>query len=250
MQFRMADPSGLAFSMPPPQENNTNSNNNNNNGRFARLSAIQASMRSHLNPFTTSSSLYSQSPDPNNISTVNGPATTPKPAFRFFGRWGETTAASESMLNLSLHPQPVPATYSPARLPSEWAQEHRTPSEPDRLFVLDSRRETRIASGLGVPGLGEPGLGVPGLGEPGLGAAELVEETGANVDLEAGTARPHRRHHRKHRRRRQEGSWTRGHRFGTVRRGSHPLHGAAQTKYLPALTSGLFLAATVATCEL
>jgi hypothetical protein len=221
----MADPSGLAFSMPP---NNQPPQADVNNSRFARLSAIQASMRSYLNPFGSPSSLYSRSPDPNNVSTVNGPATTPKPAFRFFGRWGETTSPSESMLDLSLDPQPVPTSYSPARQPSEWAREYPPPSEPDRLFVLDSRRETQIG--------------------PGHVRGGLVEETGANVDLESGTARQPRRH-RKHRRRRQDGSWTRGHRSGTSRHGSNPIHSPTQAKRLPALTSGLFLVATLTTCK-
>ena len=216
MRFRMADQSGLGFTVPreqpAPQPETI---------RFARLSAIQASMRSHLNPFGgTPSSVYSRSPNPN-LSTVNGPSTTPKPPFRFFGRWGETQSPSESVVNLSIDPQPVPLSYSPAVQPSEWGQQPNSPAEPDRMFILDSRRTTQI-----------------------------VPQTGADVDLESGTVSHQPRRHHKRRRRHADGTWVRSHRHGTSRHGSNPLHhDPKQAKYLPALISAIFLMATIATCK-
>jgi hypothetical protein len=196
--------------------------------RFARLSVIQASMRSYLNPPGPPSSVYSRSPNPN-LSTVNGPSTTPKPPFRFFGRWGETQSPSESVLNLSQDPQPVPLSYSPAFQPSEWGREPNSPAEPDRMFILDSRPETQVAP-----------------------------ETGAGVDLESGTAPRNPRRHKK--RRQHNGTWVRSHRHGTSRHGSsrhgssrqasNPLHhGPMRPNALSALISGLFLIATVAACN-
>src|ERR1700761_3053096 len=88
----MADPLGLNFEMAGPSSH--------------QQQRSAGPMRLLANPFTRSSSVYStrNSPDPN-LSTVNGPSTTPRISFR--GPFGWRRASPPVAAPPS--PPPVPA---------------------------------------------------------------------------------------------------------------------------------------------
>lgn len=221
----MTEAFGLNFTVPGGSGTHTDPS------RFARLSDIQRGMRSHLpNPFTATSSMYSQGTNPN-LSTVNGPSITPR-STGLFGRREQTRShpsPNASTAHLPMHSQPMPMSYSPLPPPSGWNNigTNNIP-QPTPAVLPDSRPVNERSNTSGT---------------------ETSLESTSSTAAQERRRRKQRRNHRHHRQR----GWVRSHRSGTppASRRRHFLHDAPKgdNSALSVFVAAIFLAATLATCK-
>jgi hypothetical protein len=215
---------GMNFEMPLPQTNSVPTQ-----GPYSRLpedatANLRPQSRRYFRP---SSSLYSATPNPN-LSTANGPSTTPRASWR--GLWGPRPSArpvhhspNGSRANLPQNCQMPGVTYSPASVNSEWnAPEIVT----GRVPLSGARSLEQLTSSMPP-------------------TAPTSSENTASAD----TARRQRRKHHRRRHHQQRG-WVRSHRPGTSStRSRNPLHAPSSKKNskLSIIVASLFLCATVVT---
>jgi hypothetical protein len=221
----MADPLGLNFDMAESSQQRS--------AGPMRLPVMLS------NPFTRSSSIYSsRSPNPN-LSTVNGPSTTPRISFHGpFGwrRASPSVAAPHSppLPDLPRDRWTEPAAETP--LGANWRPSDQAPDlwpHPPRPLTPPPRQGSASSHG---------GSGSSGGSEP----TTTESERRRKRDREAERRRRRRRHH-------QQRGWVRGGRRNATHRhsryyGSHQPASGSQGIKLAGFAAGIFLVATVAAC--
>jgi hypothetical protein len=214
---------GLTMEMPLPPANHVPAQ-----GPYSRLQENASNIRPQSRRyFRPSSSLYSVTPNLN-VSTANGPSTTPRSSWR--GLWGPRPSTrpvqhspNGSRANLPQGCQMPGLTYSPASINSEWiAPETVT----DRVPLSGARSMEQLP-------------------REGLSSGQISSENSSTGGV---GRRQRRKHHR--RRHHQQRGWVRSHRPGTSStRSRNPLHvPSSKNSKLSIIVASLFLLATVVTC--